>query len=121
MNLREKIKSMNDRLAVLVTISVSTMACVYAFIFISALPLFFPAWQPQILYFSNCLQLVFLPIILVGQALLGKSSEDRAISDHKKLIKEFHLVKNDDSKLDAILKKLEELEGKVATLTSGTE
>ena len=53
----------------------------------------FPQWQNQILYISNCLQLTFLPLILVGQSLLGKNAETRAAQDHDTIMTEMSEIK----------------------------
>jgi hypothetical protein len=114
MKIIEKIKTMNDIVAIKTTNIVNTMWCTYAFVLLCFLPVIFTAWQNNILYLSNCLQLVFLPLILVAGNLLGKNAEDRAISDHKKLIKEFHLLKEENAKLQLILTKLEGIEAKIS-------
>jgi hypothetical protein len=116
MNFGEKIKNINNYIAIKSTKLLGTIWCVYAFIIFCILPLVAPQWQNNLLYLSNCAQLIFLPLLMCGQSLLGKTSEDRAISDHKKIIKEFNIVKEDDAKLDVILSELKDLKAKLAAI-----
>jgi len=78
----------NSRLAVLITKSVGTMWAAYIFTVLALIS--FPAaiesksiitiisWVAQ-----TFLQLVLLPIIIVGQNILGKASDKRAIETYK--------------------------------------
>ena len=81
------VESFNDTLAVGTTNVISTMWCAYAFVLLSALPLIWSAQKDNILYLSNCFQLIFLPLIMVGQNLLGKTAEDRAKQDHESIMR----------------------------------
>ncbi len=45
-----------------------------------------PQWQETLLYISNCIQLVALPALMVGSALLNKAQDDRAMEDHRALV-----------------------------------
>ncbi|MDE2103332.1 MAG: hypothetical protein KGL39_39190 [Patescibacteria group bacterium] len=69
-------------LALRITAAVSTMACAGLFAALALVAL--PAAINQGLYWvvvwlsSTFLQLVFLPILAVGQAILGKSGDERA-------------------------------------------
>jgi hypothetical protein len=45
-----------------------------------------PQWQNTLLYISNCIQLVALPALMVGSALLNKAQDDRALEDHRALV-----------------------------------
>jgi hypothetical protein len=80
----------NSRLAVLITKSVGTMWAAYFFVFI-ALISFPQAWQAftrgdtvtGIAWLSQSfLQLVLLPIIIVGQNIISASQDQRAEADH---------------------------------------
>ncbi len=99
------IQKINATIAVHMTLVVGTMWCFYAFVVISILPTFFPSYQNQILYVSNCFQLVLLPLIMVGQALMGKSSEQRAIDDHAMLMTEMSEIKEMHAELRTALTK----------------
>jgi hypothetical protein len=81
----------NTRIAVLITKSVGSMWCAYLFALITLVslpaaiasrdPIIVVAWIAQ-----TFLQLVLLPIILVGQNVLAAVSDARAESDHETLM-----------------------------------
>jgi hypothetical protein len=88
-----KIGQFNSRLAVLITKSVGTMWAAYVFVLIGliSLPQAFNAfihgdtvtgvaWLSQ-----SFLQLVLLPIIIVGQNVISASQDARAEADHETL------------------------------------
>jgi hypothetical protein len=84
------IGQLNSRLAVLITKSVGTMWAAYLFVFI-ALISFPQAWHAfthgdtvtGIAWLSQSfLQLVLLPIIIVGQNIISASQDQRAEADH---------------------------------------
>src|SRR5258708_10874381 len=81
----------NSRLAVLITRSVGSMWCAYLFTLIALIslpaalnshdPIIIVSWIAQ-----TFLQLVLLPIIIVGQNVQAAASDARALSDHQTLI-----------------------------------
>jgi hypothetical protein len=81
----------NTRLAVVITKSVGSMWCAYLFALIALIslpaaisthdPIVIVAWIAQ-----TFLQLVLLPIIIVGQNVQAAASDARAESDHKTLL-----------------------------------
>ncbi len=81
----------NTRVAVLITKSVGSMWCAYAFALLALIslpaairshdPIIIVAWIAQ-----TFLQLVLLPIIIVGQNVQAAASDARAESDHETLI-----------------------------------
>ncbi len=80
----------NAWLAVLVTRSVGTMYCAYLFTVIAfvALPSAVQQGSPTVLInwaSSNFLQLVLLPIIIVGQNVISTAQDARAEADHETL------------------------------------
>ncbi|GBQ87287.1 hypothetical protein AA13595_2124 [Gluconacetobacter johannae DSM 13595] len=83
---RTFINALNDRVAIRLTVIFGSIWCVYAFLFFSLLPVAAPAWQNTLLYVSNCIQLVALPALMVGSAILSRSSDERAAADHAALI-----------------------------------
>src|SRR5271170_5809000 len=91
--MKKIIKFLNNKIAVISTISMSTMWCVYLSILLSCIPLMFHQSQDTVLYISNCIQLVALPLIMVGQAIIGKTAENRAKQDHEILLEQFEELK----------------------------
>jgi hypothetical protein len=81
----------NTRLAVGITKAVGSMWCAYLFALLALIslpaairshdPIIIVAWVAQ-----TFLQLVLLPIIIVGQNIQAAASDARAESDHKTLI-----------------------------------
>jgi hypothetical protein len=80
----------NTRLAVRITTIVGSMWCAYAFALLTLIslpaairsgdPLIIVAWIAQ-----TFLQLVLLPIIIVGQNVQAAATDARALADHKTL------------------------------------
>ena len=78
--------TLTDRLALRITSLVGTMACVAVFACVSmvALPSVIRAASPTLWVAwlsSQFLQLVLLPLLMVGQNLQGRHSEERAQAD----------------------------------------
>ena len=106
----------NTRLAVGITKIVGSMWCAYVFALIAVIslpaalsshdPIIIVAWVAQ-----TFLQLVLLPIIIVGQNVQAASSDARAESDHETLLAIHTLASNVhdiDEQQSKILKILEE-------------
>lgn len=82
---------MNTRLAVGITRSVGSMWCAYLFALIAliSLPAAINSHDPIVIVgwiAQTFLQLVLLPIIIVGQNVLAAATDARAESDHKTLM-----------------------------------
>jgi hypothetical protein len=100
------------------------MECVWLFTLWSLMPLVLPATRDTVFYISGgILQLVFLPLILVGQSLLSRASEDRAAQDHRALMKLLrenqHILKEqriEDADLTDIVKRLDVIENQIGGL-----
>ena len=105
-------------MAIIITRMVASMACVWIFTIWSLLPLVWHASEPIVLYVSSgLLQLILLPMIMVGTQLLGKSQERRSVADHSALIeinKEMDQLiescKKHEDNMIILLAKLEHLE-----------
>ncbi|MFJ2575957.1 hypothetical protein [Kitasatospora aureofaciens] len=83
----------NERVAVAATRGFGTMWACYALTAFSLLPLAFPDQQAQLLYWSNCVQLVALPLLMVGQQVLGRAAERRATETHDAVLAELALLR----------------------------
>ena len=71
------------------------MWCVYAFTVLSLFPIVVPASTGAIQYISSgVLQLVLLPALMVGSAILNEGAEDRARQDHEILIQELQMLRD---------------------------
>jgi len=73
------IGKINSVIAVKVTILVSSIWAFYAFVIFGLAPLVWPNQEQHILYWSNFLQLIFLPVITVGASILGITTEKRQV------------------------------------------
>lgn len=80
---RSKLQRVNKRLAVWITSKVGTMLCAYLFagIALISLPAAISSKNPTIIVAwlsSNFIQLVLLPIIIVGQSVQAEASDARS-------------------------------------------
>jgi hypothetical protein len=90
---REKIVDrINEVLALRITMLVGSIWAFYAFVIFGLTPLLWPEYEEQILYWSNFLQLIFLPVITVGTAILNRDTRAQADEDHQTIRKEFELL-----------------------------
>lgn len=80
------ITRINVAVAVKMTMLFGSIWCVYAFFVFSLVPLIVPQWQNTLLYISNCIQLVALPALMVGSAVLSQGADQRASEDHTALL-----------------------------------
>ena len=93
--------SWSDRLAVRMTMIVGNMWFFWACVVMVTIPIFLPAVMPVVQYISSgYLQLILLPLIMVGQNLLGRHSEEMA-NQH------YAVSEQADSEIDEIFKHLE--------------
>ncbi|MEZ5827375.1 MAG: hypothetical protein R3D01_02890 [Hyphomicrobiales bacterium] len=100
------VSKINDVLAMRITMVVGSIWAFYAFIIFGLTPILWPEYETQILYWSNFLQLVFLPVITVGTAIMNRDSERRAKDDHHTIRKEFELLQEAHGMLDKSLKEI---------------
>ena len=71
-----KVSVFNELFASKATVGFSSMWAFYVFLLYGLLPVFFPKYQNDILYWSNCVQLVALPLLAVGQRVLSQKHDD---------------------------------------------
>jgi hypothetical protein len=82
--LREQALSLTDRIALKATSIVGTMGFFYTCMVMVTIPLLAPKVMPVVQYISSgYLQLILLPLIMVGQNLQGKHTELRAENDYQ--------------------------------------
>lgn len=88
------------------TASVGTMACVWLFLLWSMLPVVWPSLQNLVFYVSGgILQLVLLPVIMVGQACLQRTSDALAKEQHDavmEILRDVHLMMKAEGISDAV-------------------
>ena len=83
----------NRAIAVKTTRAVATMWCVYAFTVLSLLPLIDPGATAMVQYISSgILQLILLPMLMVGTSILNEKAEARAQQDHAILLRELSIL-----------------------------
>lgn len=93
----------NAWLAASATQRIGTMWCCYVLTTFCLLPVLFPQQRELLLYVSNCMQLVFLPLIMVGNSVLSRSSEQRAAQDHEAIMAALAELKKIDGELDEFI------------------
>jgi uncharacterized membrane protein len=105
-----------DRIALVITSAIGTMYAVYFFaIFMAG----WMIWQTSIahkpfdpypfaflLFIGNIIQLLLMPLIMVGQNILGRHAEIRSDEEYKTTISSFHDVESILARLDAQDKEL---------------
>lgn len=107
-----------DKFALFMTDKVGTMGFFLACVVLVTIPLVFSSIMPVVQYISSgYLQLILLPLILVGQNLQSRYTEIRAEHDFNTNVKAekeietilLHLEKQDQM-MEEILRKIKELE-----------
>lgn len=107
-----------DKIALFITGKIGTMGFFYICIVLATIPLVYRPAMSVVQYISSgFLQLVLLPLILIGQNLQGRHAELRAQHDYETNVKAekeieailLHLEKQDEMMLD-ILKRIEKME-----------
>lgn len=89
------IQTLNESVAVHITMIFGTMWTCYAFFFYGFLPIMFPRYMNTFLYWSNTVQLWSLPLLMVGQSVMGRASEIRAQETYEAEIQEIGMIKQD--------------------------
>jgi len=123
--IRDQHVGLNGRVALVLTTAVGTMWCAYIFALLALLVvpqaihgglLTFVQWVSQ-----TFIQLVMLSVIMVGQSILGLTSDKRAEMTYKDAEATFHEaqqiqahLKAQDDAMEAILDRLEKLEAGLA-------
>lgn len=89
------LSAVNEWIAGHATRAMMTMWCVYAFFALAVVPAFFPAAENIVQYISqSVIQLVALPLIMVGGSVLSRAQESRASQDHEALMEVLADVRN---------------------------
>ena len=105
-------KSINEKIAILFTKCFGNMFTFWLFCGWAFLPLI-PAlsnYKESILYISSgFIQLAALPLIMVGQEVLGRESEIRSIDDHRMIEHQYVRMEAAMEKLGLILCEIREL------------
>ena len=85
-------KKLNDKIAVIITTAIGSMGAVYFFSFGIILWIVWEMFDPApidpypytfLLFILNVLQMILMPLIMVGQNLLGRFGEKRAEKAYK--------------------------------------
>jgi len=100
------VSKINTLLATRITMVVGSIWAFYAFVIFGLTPVFWPSYETEILYWSNFLQLIFLPAITVGTVILNRDSETRAMQDHDTIRREFGLLKETHGMLNKSLQEI---------------
>lgn len=102
------ITKINEILATRITMLVGTIWAFYALVIFGLTPVLWPGYEEQILYWSNFLQLIFLPIITVGTTIIGRDSERRARQDHHSITREFALLRRHHREVGESLQEIQQ-------------
>lgn len=83
-----RVRAFNDWLAAHATIVFGSMWMTYAFFLYGFIPVLAPSQMDHLLYWSNTVQLWSLPLLMVGQNVLGRAAERRATETHDAVMEE---------------------------------
>ena len=83
MKFKTHITKFNNWIAEQGTRLFGTMYCTYILMCYGLLPLFFPDRQDTLLYWSNVIQLIALPLLMVGQNLQSKAADRRSLKTYE--------------------------------------
>lgn len=100
------VSKINDILATRITMVVGSIWAFYAFVIFGLTPILWPNYETEILYWSNFLQLIFLPVITVGTAIMNRDSEQRAAEDHETIQLEFKMLQEAHECIDKSLQEI---------------
>jgi hypothetical protein len=89
-----KIRTFNEWLAAHATLVFGSMWMTYAFCLYGFIPVIWPSAMNTLLYWSNTVQLWSLPLLMVGQNVLGRAAERRAIETHDAVMEELGLLRD---------------------------
>ena len=117
-----KIETINNLIALKSVNAMSTMWCVYVFAILSLTPLLYADSITFVQYVSgSIIQLISLPLIMVGQELLGRTAEARAIKDHHTIQKSFAELKQMHEENKAEMQKLSDILNSINELKTTME
>jgi uncharacterized membrane protein len=99
-----------EKIAVWITGHIGTIEFAIFCIILVSIPLIWKSTMSVVLYISSgYLQLVMLPLIMMGQNLQNRHSEKRAEADYEVDVKNDHLIKDIIARLDIQEKEIKEL------------
>jgi hypothetical protein len=97
---------LNERIAVTATGAFGSMWAFYVLVLYGLLPLLVPSAMTTLLYWSNCVQLVALPLLAVGQGVLGRAAERQARETHDDVVEELALLREERGQVALMLQAL---------------
>lgn len=101
-------KKFNEWIAVKGTLIFGSMWTTYLFFCYGFLPIMFPKYMDKFLYWSNTVQLWSLPLLMVGQVVLGRAAEKRNDETHAAVMEELQIAKEERQELTDLVKYLHE-------------
>jgi len=105
----------SQKIALFITNHIGTIEFAIFCVILASIPLVWKSTMTVILYISSgYLQLVFLPLIMVGQNLQSRHSEKRAEADYELNVK-------NDQQIKSILEKLEKQDEMIKEILSKTK
>ncbi|WP_052069778.1 hypothetical protein [Streptacidiphilus albus] len=87
------VREFNDRIAARATRAFGSMWVTYGLFLYGFLPILLPSLMVTLLYWSNTVQLWSLPLLMVGQQVLGRVAERQARETHDAVMEELRLLR----------------------------
>lgn len=98
-----RITTFNETVAVRATLIFGSMWVTYLCFLYGFVPVLWPSEMNTLLYWSNTIQLWSLPLLMVGQNVLGRAAERRAVETHDAVMEELGLLRDAHRELAHLL------------------
>lgn len=116
-----RISKLNEWVAVRTTLVFGTMWMTYLFFLYGFVPIMFPHEMNTFMYWGNTVQLWSLPLLMVGQNVMGRVSEKRAVETHDAVMAELADLKRLHAFQSEELRELKEINQALHTRLQGWE
>ena len=101
-----RVRTFNEWLALHATLVFGSMWMTYGFFLYGFIPVLFPSQMNHLLYWSNTVQLWSLPLLMVGQNVLGRTSDRQAKETHDTVMVELKLLNDNHSEMAQLITEL---------------
>jgi hypothetical protein len=99
----DRVGRFNEWLAVRATLVFGSMWVTYALFLYGFIPVVLPNEMNSLLYWSNTIQLWSLPLIMVGQNVMGRASVRQAAETHDAVMESLGLMREEHEAMAAMV------------------
>jgi hypothetical protein len=101
-----RVTEFNEAVARRATLIFGSMPTTYAFFLYGFLPVLLPGLMVTLLYWSNTVQLWSLPLLMVGNAVIARATEQRDQETHDTVMAELGELRLERGVLEEVLERL---------------